>query len=939
MKKEAAKKELTKLISDYEIHREQYAQKNYDEHQFCTQVLNRFFKLLGWDVENIANHSEYYCEIILQYRLKGKSSTTFPDYAFGFPAKTNPKFFVEAKTPSTIVKQDKDAAHQTRRYGNSGTLAISVLTNFEEFAVYDCSVKPKGTEAAAFARIEYFTYKEYLNRFDFLWDTFSTEGIKTGFFDKYVQTDTKKKGSSPLDKEFVETLDNWRKLLADDIAGNNLKLDDEEINSAVQQTIDRIIFLRFCEDRATEKFGTLQQTTGKGDYYKNLFVHFKQADEKYNSGLFDFDKDKVSHKLRIDNKVVKKIISALYRPNNDYEFGVMPVEVLGNAYEEFLGKIIHITPGHKARINIDKKPEVQKAGGVFYTPQYIVNYIVENTLGKLIKGKTPEQISKIRVLDPACGSGSFLLGAYVYLLRYHTDYYWKQDYHKRKIKNNPLTPNGHLSVTEKKKILTNNIYGVDIDANAVEVTKLSLLLKAMEGETEASVAHQLQLFKKGILPDLDQNIQSGNSLIEPDFYDGKIVYDKETDKIKAFNWKTAFPKVFKDDGFDVVIGNPPYIMLQTMENREVFDYALEKYKSAKYKIDTYQLFTERAIQLSKPKGESAFITPNSFLKNIHSEPIRKILIENTTIQEILLFNYFVFKSASVDTSIFILRKGKPSPKAKLSVKKAETEFEVTEVNSLFQSSLKQNSNLNFNLSITESDRKILQKIESSQTTPLKKLCEAYFGIQTYDRDTYVTLNKKNKDYVPVIDGGNIERFYLNKPSEYVNFIPSAIKSGGDKQVYLKDRICIRQIGKTPIAAIVPAKIYTLNTIYNVYLKDKNSESLVYILAIIDSNVIKYFWVKNHFDEKDTYPKIKKEAILSIPLVQLKIQNQKAIRSGIIKQANTLIQLYKDSHITSKGADNRTQHRIDYLKEEINKKVYELYGLSKKEINIIEKTLE
>ena len=376
-----------------------------------------------------------------------------------------------------------------------------------------------------------------------------------------------------------------------------------------------------------------------------------------------------------------------------------------------------------------------------------------------------------------------------------------------------------------------------------------------------------------------------------------------------------------------------------MENREVFDYALEKYKSAKYKIDTYQLFTERAIQLSKPKGESAFITPNSFLKNIHSEPIRKILIENTTIQEILLFNYFVFKSASVDTSIFILRKGKPSPKAKLSVKKAETEFEVTEVNSLFQSSLKQNSNLNFNLSITESDRKILQKIESSQTTPLKKLCEAYFGIQTYDRDTYVTLNKKNKDYVPVIDGGNIERFYLNKPSEYVNFIPSAIKSGGDKQVYLKDRICIRQIGKTPIAAIVPAKIYTLNTIYNVYLKDKNSESLVYILAIIDSNVIKYFWVKNHFDEKDTYPKIKKEAILSIPLVQLKIQNQKAIRSGIIKQANTLIQLYKDSHITSKGADNRTQHRIDYLKEEINKKVYELYGLSKKEINIIEKTLE
>ena len=256
-----------------------------------------------------------------------------------------------------------------------------------------------------------------------------------------------------------------------------------------------------------------------------------------------------------------------------------------------------------------------------------------------------------------------------------------------------------------------------------------------------------------------------------------------------------------------------------------------------------------------------------------------------------------------------------------------------------QSSLKQNSNLNFNLNISETDSKVLKKIENSNTNPLKNLCDAYFGIQTYDRDTYVSSSKKNRDYVPVIDGGNIESFYLKRPSEYVNFIPSAIKSGGDKEVYLKDRVCIRQIGKTPIAAIVPSKIYTLNTIYNVYLKDKNVESLSYILAIIDSNVIKYFWVKNHFDEKETYPKIKKEAILSIPMVQLKTQKQKAIHSEIIIHASTLVQLYKDSHLTSKVAGNRAQHRIDYLKEEINKKVYELYGLSKKEISIIEKTLE
>ncbi|MFH0898823.1 MAG: DNA methyltransferase, partial [bacterium] len=519
MTKESAKKEIVKLIKDYELHRNEYKQKGYDEHQFCMRILNRFFNALGWDVENNQVKSEFYCDTIFQYKLKNEKTTKFPDYAFGFPAKNNAIFFAEAKTPSTIIHTDKDAALQIRRYGKSGGLAISVVTNFEEFAVYDCTIKANESDSPRVGRLEYFTYQQYSEKFDLLWQLFSKEGIEQGYHDKYIKTDTKKKGSVTLDKDFVGTLDSWRKYLATSISHNNMKLTNDEINFAVQQTVDRIIFLRFCEDRNVEKFETLLGVIKKGDYYKNLYEVFKNADIKYNSGLFDFEKDVISHKIKVDNKIIRNIIEELYRPKSEYEFGVMPVEILGNAYEEFLGKVIRVTPGHIVKIDIAKKPEVQKAGGVFYTPQYIVNYIVEHTVGKLINGKTPEQISKIKIVDPACGSGSFLLGAYIYLLRYHTDYYWKKEFHKKREKNNLITPEGRLTVTEKKRILQNNLFGVDIDPNAVEVTKLSLLLKTMEGETEASIGLQLRFDKKGVLPDLDLNIQCGNSLISPDFFD------------------------------------------------------------------------------------------------------------------------------------------------------------------------------------------------------------------------------------------------------------------------------------------------------------------------------------------------------------------------------------------------------------------------------------
>lgn len=206
-----------------------------------------------------------------------------------------------------------------------------------------------------------------------------------GGFDKFVLNDANKKGTSTVDKEFLVSLDEWRKQLAQNIALRNGHLNEDDINFVVQQTLDRLIFLRIAEDRGVEEYGRLKSYLTGQDYYKNLFEYFKEADRKYNSGLFNFKKDRLSAALILDNKVLKNILSELYYPVSPYEFSVLSVEILGSAYEQFLGKQIRLTPTHKAVI--EEKPEVRKAGGVYYTPQYIVDYIVENTVGKLTANK------------------------------------------------------------------------------------------------------------------------------------------------------------------------------------------------------------------------------------------------------------------------------------------------------------------------------------------------------------------------------------------------------------------------------------------------------------------------------------------------------------------------------------------------------------------------
>ena len=369
--------------------------------------------------------------------------------------------------------------------------------------------------------------------------------------------------------------------MARNIALRNPDLTQRELNFAIQQTIDRIIFLRICEDRGIENYGRLMALQNGENVYKRLFQLFRKADDKYNSGLFHFKKEKhrdnfdnLTPNLAIDDKTLKDIFKNLYYPDSPYEFSVLPADILGQVYEKFLGKIIRLTPKHQAKI--EEKPEVRKAGGVYYTPTYIMDYIVKNTVGKLVEHKKPGHrgaVSKIKILDPACGSGSFLICTYQFLLDWHLDQYVNDGpdkWTKGRIPRIYQSDKGEwrLTTDERKRILLNNIYGVDIDPQAVEVTKLSLLLKALEGEDEQSIGKQMSLFQERVLPDLSNNIKCGNSLIGPDFYDNRqlnILEKEEIYRVNAFDWDAEFADIMKSGGFDAVIGNPPYIRIQAMK--------------------------------------------------------------------------------------------------------------------------------------------------------------------------------------------------------------------------------------------------------------------------------------------------------------------------------------------------------------------------------------
>jgi len=679
----SAPKEILELAERFEQQLESYMSGQYNETQLRREFLDPFFKAMGWDVDNSAGYAEAYKDVVHEDAIRVGGAIKAPDYCFRIGGAR--KFFLEAKKPSVSIKDAVLPAFQLRRYAWSAKLPLSILSDFGEFAVYDCRVRPDQRDKPSTARIFYCTYRDYAAQWDWITEYFSRDAVLKGSFDKFAEGTKAKRGTTEVDEAFLKEIEDWRKALAQNLALRNPSLNQRELNFAVQRTIDRIIFLRICEDRSIEEYGRLLALTKGSDIYKRLCQLFERADERYNSGLFQFHAEKDRHeqpdgltlKLDLDDKLLRHILGGLYYPDSPYEFGVLPADILGQVYEQFLGKVILLTEGHRASV-VDK-PEVKKAGGVYYTPTYIVDFIVEQTVGQLVgtadwaglslpdrigtgrrRGTvTPKEVAKLRILDPACGSGSFLLGAYEFLLQWHRDWYindgsenWTKG--RRPTLSQVAGGGWVLTTGERKRILLNNIFGVDIDSQAVETTKLSLLLKVLEGESQQTLERQLKMFQERALPDLGDNIKCGNSLVGPDFYNGQqmlLLNEEERYRINIFDWQEQFPQVFRAGGFDVVIGNPPYVRQESLSDFKA--YFERHYQAFDGVADLYTYFMEKGLELLRNGGLFSIIVSSSFLRTTYGEPLRRTLKKNSAVVRIVDFGGLPVFANAKDTYVCI----------------------------------------------------------------------------------------------------------------------------------------------------------------------------------------------------------------------------------------------------------------------------------------------
>jgi hypothetical protein len=656
---------IVELIERFDRYHDAYRSGRYNETQVRREFVDPFFEELGWDIANRQGAAEPYKDVIHEDAIKVGGATKAPDYCFRLGGIR--KFFLEAKRPAINLREDASPAFQLRRYAWSAKLPLSILTDFEELSVYDCRIQPIKTDHAATARLLYLTYTDYAPRWDDLANIFSREAVLTGAFDAYAESTKSRRGTLEVDIAFLKEIESWRALLARHLALRNPQLTQRQLNYAVQATIDRIIFLRICEDRGIEDYGQLLELQQGSPVYGRLYELFQRADERYNSGLFYFERergrtelpDEVTPRLIVDDKPIQQIITSLYYPDSPYEFSVLPADILGQVYEQFLGKVIRLTAGHHAVI--EDKPEVRKAGGVYYTPTYIVDYIVKQTVGKRLEECTLRQAARLKVLDPACGSGSFLIGAYQCLLDWYRDHYVTDgpERHRRVLYQGPGGP-WRLTTAERKRILLNHIYGVDIDPQAVEVTKLSLLLKVLEGENQQTLITQLRLFQERALPDLGQNIKCGNSLISPDMYDSPQMphlTEEECYRINVFDWQMEFREILGSGGFEAVIGNPPWgIELSALE----LAYHRQKNQEIIVRmIGSFMYFVYQGAKKLKAHGRFGMILPDVLLYQKDNAKLWEFILKHFKI-DVLLNMGNVFEKVTRPACIMIFQREIPT---------------------------------------------------------------------------------------------------------------------------------------------------------------------------------------------------------------------------------------------------------------------------------------
>ena len=627
------KKTIHNLVEKYESNRDFYKTAKFNETQVRNEFLDPLFETLGWDIRNTSSRKTNEREVLLEESLKAAAATYSkkPDYTFRLFGER--KFFLEAKKPCVDISTDNNPAKQIRRYGYTANLKISVLSNFEYLYIYDTSYKVEDTDTLTKARVKAYHFTDYENAVEELLELLGRESVYSGHFEEVWNDIEPNVVHQSVDSLFLEQINQWRLMLGLQILSYHPDIDIDYLGDIVQSYINKILFLRVCEDRNIETYQRLL-TIADHNNHQELVAKFREADHKYNSGLFEelLSEDVIGN----ISSSFWIIIRQLYFPESPYSFTVLSSDILGRIYEIFLADRLAVVEGE---LKIVKKPENAERD-IVTTPNFIVREILRQTASEIIQGKDADQINTLKCADIACGSGAFLLELYQLLYDSLIDYYLDKD--RSKLIQTSIDT-FKLPYEIKRNLLVNCIYGVDKDFNAVEACKFGLLLKLLEDEDVNSLCDF-----HPILPDLSDNIFYGNSLLSTS--------DVSADEALEIN-----PFDFENKSFDLIVGNPPYMKTEdikafTPKEKKLYEKG-KRYVSAYKQYDKYFLFIERALNLLKPHGFLGYIVPSKFMKVGAAQKLRNLISCNAYLNTMISFGaHQVFADKSTYTCIMVLKK-------------------------------------------------------------------------------------------------------------------------------------------------------------------------------------------------------------------------------------------------------------------------------------------
>jgi adenine-specific DNA-methyltransferase len=949
---EKAFEDVQQLVNTFNSNYNHYMSPGYSEAEARQDFIDNFFIALGWDVRHKHQTNPYEQDVKIEKSQKqqNESARKRADYAFfTAPNYKDEVFFAEAKKPSVLIESNPQHYFQTIKYGWNSGCPICVLTDFEEFVIIDCRQKPD-LKYALNGKHKSYRYTDYTNKEKFaeIYWLFSREAVTNNSLQKYAAALPKPKGKvvqkalfkggyQAIDDSFLEYIDGIRENIAKAFKKHNEELNSEQLTEATQRTVDRLVFIRFLED----KFIEADEHVSEWQSWKDFITDCRKLDAKYNGVVFKKHFIDEPNFLGADEKLFLDICSDISNLNSPYDFNYIPIHILGSIYERFLGKIVRATD---KRVFIEEKPEVRKAGGVYYTPKYIVDYIVKNTVGKIIDGLAPKQIAEKRFADIACGSGSFLIGVYDYLLDYHKKYYTEKLKDKTELTkssedfSNTDYKDGQwiLTLKLKQEILLNNIYGVDIDGQAVEVTQLSLFLKMLEEENVSSTAtKQGALFSK-VLPDLSKNIVCGNSLIGFDIMNGQLFEDDELKKLNPMDYETAFPAIMRNGGFDAVVGNPPW---GAEFNENSLMYIRKKFASASSgNFDSYAMFLEKALGLLNKNGAVGYITPDTFLRKQDYIKLREKVLISYTISEMIetgpVFSqvrdtwcavYFIQNSIP-KTSSFI--EHKKISRFIVSVEERLEQFRLQAWDEKSQSLQKiwaEQKDYIIGYKASNEFQRVINKMEANRA--LSELISLFKISRGEEGSKFNIKESDNGDYYMVIPE-DVERYQIDNGKKIVSIGLAANKI---TSIYSHPKIWIIRIQKMRwkqrIVCSVDSRTNSagMKTLQSITSPTDNKVDLMFLQAILSSKLIN-FWCENYLadDMNQTY------------LSKIPIAINEELKNQLVSLVTQMLESKKQLATAVTDSDkNFLQNKCSSIDRQIDKLVYELYGLTDEEIKIVE----